>query len=93
MSQSISDPMKKTSLLLCFLFFEITTFACELCNKRQPKALRGITHGAGPESNWDYVIISVITIVVLISLFFSVKWLITPGETSEDHIKRSIFKV
>jgi hypothetical protein len=52
--------------------------------------LKGITHGAGPESQWDYVIVWTTAAIVLLTLFFSVKWLIRPGEKSEDHIKRFI---
>ena len=32
--------------------------ACPVCEKQQPKILQGITHGSGPQSNWDYIIIS-----------------------------------
>ncbi len=67
-----------------------TTFACPACEKQQPKLLRGITHGAGPGGNWDYVIVTVALIIVLFTLFFSVKWLIRPGEQSQSHIKRLV---
>jgi phage shock protein PspC (stress-responsive transcriptional regulator) len=64
--------------------------ACEVCKKQQPKVLRGITHGAGPQSDWDYVIVGVITVVVVITLFYSIKWLVKPGEEEISHIKNSI---
>ncbi len=79
------------NLLLSFLLvFPLTGIACPVCDQRQPKLLRGITHGAGPESNWDYLIISVMGIIVLVTLFYSVKWLLAPGEKSASHIKRFI---
>ena len=65
--------------------------ACPVCEKSQPKLLRGITHGAGPESNLDYVIIGITAAIVGISLYYSVKWLCKPGEAGNDHIKRSVF--
>jgi len=64
--------------------------ACPVCERNQPKVLRGVTHGAGPESQWDYVIVWTTVAIVLLTLFFSVKWLIRPGEKSEKHIKRMI---
>ncbi|MEO8569373.1 MAG: hypothetical protein ABI419_09555, partial [Ginsengibacter sp.] len=64
--------------------------ACPACEKQQPKLLKGITHGAGPGGNWDYVIVAIAVAIVLFTLFFSVKWLIRPGEQSQNHIKRLI---
>jgi hypothetical protein len=64
--------------------------ACPVCERRQPEVLRGITHGAGPDNNGDYIIVGVIAVVVLITLYFSVKWLVRPGEGTSDHIKRSV---
>lgn len=66
--------------------------ACPACERQQPKFLRGILHGAGPEGPWDYVIIVLMIIVTLLTLYFSIKWLIKPGEKSRDHIKRSILE-
>lgn len=82
--------MKKSLILICLLFIRLTALACPVCDQRQPKILRGITHGAGPESNWDYVIIITAAVIVVFTLFYSVKWLIKPGELSDDHIKRFI---
>jgi hypothetical protein len=83
--------MKKTISLIALLLITVSAWACPVCEKQQPKILRGITHGAGPQSNWDYVIIWSMVAIVAFTLFFSVKWLIRPGEQAEGHIKRSIF--
>lgn len=64
--------------------------ACPLCERNQPKILRGIVHGGGPETKWDYWIVCAMLAVVVVTLVFSVKWLIRPGEKSETHIKRAI---
>lgn len=82
--------MKKPAILIFLMLLQLTALACPVCDQRQPKILRGITHGAGPESVWDYVIIITATVIVVCTLFYSVKWLIKPGEYSEDHIKRFI---
>jgi uncharacterized protein HemY len=82
--------MKKVLLLILVVFTSIATFACPACEAQQPQFLKGITHGAGPDSNWDYVIVSIAVIIVLLTLFFSVKWLIRPEERSQNHIKRLI---
>ncbi|KAA9037170.1 hypothetical protein FW778_17220 [Ginsengibacter hankyongi] len=82
--------MKIILLSIALTFVSLFTFACPACEKQQPKLLQGITHGGGPGSNWDYVIISIAVIIVLFTLFFSVKWLVRPGEQSQSHIKRLI---
>ncbi len=89
--------MKKTLLFsvvatLALCLAQWTTFACPACEKQQPKILRGITHGAGPQGNWDYVIVWVTVAIVLVTLFFTVKWLIRPGEKSAQHIKRWVLE-
>lgn len=82
--------MKKYILIILLILLRLTISACDVCKKQQPKLLRGITHGTGPESNWDYVIIWGAVIIVLFTLFYSIKWLLYPGEKSEEHIKRFI---
>ena len=49
-----------------------------------------ISHGTGPTSNWDYLAGIVTLLIVIGVLFFSIKWLISPGEKDENHIKRSV---
>ena len=83
--------MKKNSLLL-ILLLPVALFACPVCERNQPKILRGIVHGAGPESNWDYVSIWITIIIAAITLLYSIKWLVRPGEKNADHIKYSILK-
>lgn len=82
--------MKKNLLTTSLLLNTLASIACPVCERNQPKILKGITHGAGPETNWDYVIVGVMSFLVLATLIFSVKWLIRPGEQSEHHIKRFI---
>jgi len=82
--------MKRTYLFILLLFSTYAAMACPACEKQQPKLLRGITHGTGPDSQWDYVIIAVTVAFVFITLFYSVKWLIRPDESMPGHIKTSI---
>jgi hypothetical protein len=82
--------MRKTRLTVFCLFISGMALACPVCERQQPKILRGITHGAGPDGNADYVIVWVAVAIVLFTLFFSVKWLIRPGERWLTHIKRHI---
>jgi len=81
---------KKTIITAIFLAVHQVIWACDVCDKQQPKITAGLTHGAGPESNWDWVNISIITAFTLLTLFLSIKYLIKPGEKNQDHIKRSI---
>jgi hypothetical protein len=61
-----------------------------VCEKQQPAMLKGISHGTGPQSSWDMVIIWVAIAIVAFTLFFSIRLLVRPGEKSETHIKRFI---
>jgi len=80
----------RTIILFCTLLLALPTWACDACKNQQPKVLQGITHGTGPQSAWDMPIIVVSAIIVLITLYFAVKFLVRPNEGDADHIKRSI---
>lgn len=82
--------MKKFFLVMMLMLPALASLACPACEKQQPKLLRGISHGAGPESNWDMVIVWFIGIIVILTLVFSIKFLVKPGEKSNAHIKRFI---
>lgn len=82
--------VRKLILTISLLGLGLTAAACTVCEKQQPKLLKGITHGTGPESKWDYVIVLVMTVIVLLTLFYTIKWLVNPGEKSDNHIKMFI---
>lgn len=83
--------MKKKYIvtLLLFMLYQFIQ-ACPVCEKQQPAITRGITHGAGPQSTWDWLIVSIISIITLLTLFYSIKFLINPGEKNSSHIKNFI---
>jgi len=91
---NIKSAVRRMVLLLTVwlgsLGFGAVAFACSVCEKQQPRLLRGITHGAGPQSRFDYVIIWIMVVITMATLFYSVKWLVRPGEKSKEHIKRFI---
>lgn len=82
--------MKKILLLVPLFLTGVITWACPACEKQQPKLLKGISHGAGPSGNWDYVIVIATVLIVLVTLYFTIKWLIHPGERESNHIKRTV---
>lgn len=82
--------LKRTALTLVFMSAVVAGWACPVCEKQQPKVLRGVAHGAGPDNNWDYLIVGVITVIVGITLYYSMKWLVRPGEDAPGHIKRNV---
>lgn len=82
--------MKKTLFLILLSLPGIAAMACPACEKQQPKLLRGVTHGAGPSGPMDMILVWLMVGVVILTLFYSIKWLIKPGEKSPDHIKRFI---
>ena len=77
-----------TTLLVCCI--QLNLLACPVCERNKAKALQGITHGSGPDGTMDYIIVIAITIIAVLTLFYSVKWLIKPNEKNPDHIKFSI---
>jgi hypothetical protein len=81
------------SATACLLFINTAALACEVCKKQQPKMLQGVTHGAGPQSDWDYVIVAISAFIVIVSFFLSVKLILRPGETNKTHIKRSVLNL
>lgn len=84
--------MKRLSLLftLLFLFLGKAAMACDVCQKNQPKVLQNITHGPGPSGMLDYIIIWSAVVVVVFTLYFSVKLLVKPRENGADHIKNIV---
>lgn len=82
--------MKRFLLIATLIFTSIGVFACPVCEKQQPAMLKGISHGTGPQSDWDMVIVWIMIVIVALTLFFSLKFLIRPGEKSQTHIKRFI---
>ncbi|HET8736514.1 MAG TPA: hypothetical protein VFM69_07935 [Pricia sp.] len=77
--------------LLFFLAYRPVLLACDLCKENQPKGLENITHGEGPSGNIDYIITWSAVILVAITLFFSVKYLVRPKENDPDHIKNIVW--
>lgn len=65
-------------------------WACDVCEQQQPKITQGITHGTGPQSNWDWVIIGAVAALTLVTLILSIKYLVKPGEKNDNHIKQTI---
>lgn len=80
----------KSCSTLLFILLSQMILACPVCEKQQPKITQGFTHGAGPQSNWDWMIITIITAITLFTFIFSIKYLVKPGEKNINHIKRSI---
>lgn len=77
-------------LIVALTLVHTFVVACDVCEKQQPKILRGVTHGAGPEGVWDYVVVGATALVAVVSLIYAVRWTLYPGETARTHIKRSI---
>lgn len=77
-------------MLLSIVFVPIELFACDVCQNNQPKILKGITHGTGPQGNIDYVIIWSAVVIVSVTLFLSVKFLVRPKENNPNHVKNIV---
>lgn len=83
--------MKKFSIAFLFLFMlMLPALACDVCQRNQPKLLKDISHGTGPQADSDYYIIGGAIILVLLTLIYSLKYLLKPGEKNPRHIKNLI---
>jgi len=82
--------MKKSLFIIGLIIFRLVSVGCPACGKNQSKLFSGITHGTGPDSNWDYVSVWITILLVLATLFYTMKWLIKPGEKNLNHIKRTV---
>lgn len=74
-------------LFIVVAFFPSGLWACEVCQNNQPKILKNITHGTGPQGNTDYIIIWSAIVIVAVTLFLSIKFLVRPKEAAPGHIK------
>ncbi len=83
---------KRLFSLLMLAMAAVPLWACDVCERQQPKILRGISHGTGPQHSWDMPIIAIAAAVVLLTLVLAVKYLVWPKERSETHIKRVILQ-
>lgn len=80
--------MKKLLFTLFCVVPAIVLFACPVCERAKAKIVFGnLSHGALPTSNWEYIAVWVVVIAVVLTLFYSIKWLIKPSEDNKDHIK------
>lgn len=82
--------MKNTIVSFLIFFVGTASFACEVCERNQPKPLKGITHGPGPSGSIDYFIAAVAIVTVGLSLFLAIKYLVRPKEGEPDHIKNIV---
>lgn len=84
--------MKKYYFLLCSFIISYPLIACPVCERANKKKLFGsFGHGIGPQSNWDYVWVWIMIIITVITLFYTIKYLVKPNESDKKHIKYSIF--
>ncbi|MBK8442158.1 MAG: hypothetical protein IPL35_01545 [Sphingobacteriales bacterium] len=86
----MKNNIKHILVSVLLITVQVTAFACPVCEKQQPKITQGLTHGAGPQSNWDWVIIAIISLITVITFIYSIKYIIKPGEKEANHIKKSI---
>lgn len=86
--------MKKRMVPVLLLLTALQTVvrACEICGAQQPEILRGLTHGSGPQGNFDYVIVFATIAVVVFTLAYAIKCLVRPGEREAGHIKRIVLE-
>lgn len=82
--------MKKFQLTLLFSTCITFLMACPVCERNQPKILRGWVHGTAPKNDLEYIMVIAIILISFIALGMFLKMIIKPGEKQSDHIKRFI---
>jgi hypothetical protein len=86
----MKDFLKKIATLSGILFTAYVS-ACDACKLQQPEVTRNLTHGTGPESNWDWFIVGFVVLITVLAFILSAKYLFRPGEKNKSHIKYSVF--
>lgn len=50
--------------------------------RRQSRITREATHSVGPRTEWDYLVLWCAALVAVISLIYTIVWIISPGDKS-----------
>lgn len=84
--------MKTIISTLLLLFVSSFGLACESCKAGSNRSAfwEFFSHGDSPEGNVDYLIFAIGIIIVLLTLIYSLKYLIYPNERDKNHIKYKI---
>jgi len=54
--------------------------------------MHDMSHLAGPQAAWEYVLVVVAVIIVVWVFYLAFKYIFKPGEEQADHIKRRILE-
>ncbi|MFP3834590.1 hypothetical protein SAMN05421594_2683 [Chryseobacterium oleae] len=81
----------KNGLNVILILWTSYAMGCDACQLRQPEVTKDLTHGTGPESDWDWFIVGIVILITVLAFIFSVKYLIKPDEKDLRHIKYSVF--
>ena len=54
--------------------------------------MHDMSHMAGPQAAWEYVLVVVAVIIVVGVFYLAFKYFFKPGEQQADHIKRRILE-
>jgi len=81
----------KNIFALVLVLFSMYVSACDACKLQQPEITKELTHGTGPESDWDWFIVGIVAMITALAFFFSIKYLVKPGEKDDNHIKNLFF--
>ncbi|MDQ0595101.1 hypothetical protein QFZ37_003470 [Chryseobacterium ginsenosidimutans] len=86
--------MKNLTKILTFIvmFLATSASACDACKSQQPEITKDLTHGAGPESDWDWFIVGIVIMITVVAFIYSIKYLIKPGEKDKRHVKYSFLQ-
>jgi hypothetical protein len=86
--------MKNVTKILTTILVFLATYisACDVCKSQQPEITKDLTHGVGPESDWDWFIVGIVILITVLAFLYSVKYLIKPDERNKNHIKYSFLE-
>lgn len=90
MKNTYQQSLKRILVFMLMHLPSLSVYACDACRKQQPKFLQGITHGRGPDSSWDYLIVAVMIALTLYVFIATLKCILRPSENEAEHIKRMI---
>lgn len=77
-------------VILVLVLWQAVAKACEACDLQQPKITRGLTHGAGPKSMWDWVAVAIIMLISIATVYYFIKYLIKPDAKKRIELKNNV---
>lgn len=75
-----------------FILITQVALSCPVCDREKANQVTlGLSHGAGPDHNWEWLVVAGMAGITLFALFLAIKYFIKPDNAKTNEFKKSIF--